>query len=138
MAENLTCTVVTPSHTVFQGEASYVALPGETGGFGVMKDHEPLVSNLAAGIMRITGAQDGSTSRFVLSEGYAQINNNEVIVIVENAVKVDDIDLAAVKNQLSHVEEELAATPEGDAHIPFYREEEAWLKLQLAACESRD
>ena len=90
MADNtLTCEIVTPVKTVFASEATYVGLPGEIGSFGVMQRHEPLVSALKAGVVNVTAA-DGK-HEFVLSGGYAQVNDNKVIVLANDALEVSQI-----------------------------------------------
>ncbi len=134
MAENLNCTVVTPVQTIFSDEAEYVGLPGEVGGFGVMKGHEPLVSTLGPGVVKITASKSGKdTTKYVISGGYAEIRDNGVIVLADKAVALADIDLNAVKGELAKAEESLKGLPEGDASRAYYKDQCDWLNLQIAS-----
>lgn len=130
MADNtLTCEIVTPVKTVFASEATYVGLPGEIGSFGVMQRHEPLVSALKAGVVNVTAA-DGK-HEFVLSGGYAQVNDNKVIVLANDALEVSQIKADEVQTTLAGVEKELAALSEGDSAAVYLKGQKEWLELQL-------
>lgn len=133
MAGTLKCEIVTPVKTVFESEASYVALPGELGSFGVMQRHEPLVSALRPGTVSITvpgQSKEGKVS-FVVSGGYAQISNDKVIVLANDALGVSEIDAAAVRTDLAKVEQTIAGLKSDDASLAYYKGQKAWLELQL-------
>ncbi len=135
MADTFTCEIVTPVSTVFSGEATYVGLPGEVGSFGVMRRHEPLVSALNSGVANITTPEAGkdATIRFVLSGGYAQVNDDKVIVLANEAVAFDDVDAAKVKADLAKVEGVIAGLKDGDSSAAYYNGQKAWYELQLKA-----
>lgn len=140
MADTLSCTVVTPAQTIYSDEATYVGLPGEVGAFGVMKGHEPLVSTLAAGTVSIKDANAGKEGdvRYVISGGYAEISDNNVIVLADNATAIKDIDVADVRAQLAQVEESLKGIPEGDASRAYYEDQKGWLNLQLSSVNAAE
>ena len=135
MAETFTCDIVTPVSTVFSGEATYVGLPGEVGSFGVMRRHEPLVSALKSGVVSVTTPEAGKdgTIRFVLSGGYAQISDDKVIVLANEAVAINEIDSAKVKADLAKVEGVIAGLKDGDSSAAYYKGQKAWYELQLKA-----
>lgn len=133
MADTLTCEIVTPVKTVFSSEATYVGLPGEMGSFGVMQRHEPLVSALKPGAVSVTVAGEGKTTKvnFVVSGGYAEIADNKVIVLANDAQTVSEIDVAAVKAELAKVDQVIAGLKEGDSSAAYYKSQKAWFELQL-------
>ncbi len=132
MTDTLVCEIVTPVKTVFTSEATYVALPGEMGSFGVMKRHEPLVSALSSGVVRITTPEGGNRKvRFLVRGGYTEIKDNKVIVLANDAVDVDGIDPAAVRAEIAKAEQAIDSLPAGDAAAAFYKDQRAWLNLQL-------
>ena len=60
--------ILTPEKAVFDAEAESVRVPGELGGFEVLKDHAPILSGLVPGLMRTavpgrTGTRSPSSSR---------------------------------------------------------------------------
>lgn len=140
MAETLSCNIVTPVKTIFTGEATYVGLPGKAGGFGVMKNHEPLVSTLGPGVVSIKDAGTGKSSevRYLVSGGYAEITDNHVIVLADRAVEAAAIDASNVRAKLESVEAGLAGHAEGDPARAYYAGEKSWLELQLKLVSSAE
>lgn len=138
MADTLSCKVVTPAQTIYSDKASYVGLPGELGSFGVLKGHESLVSNLQPGIVSITPVNSGTKQSFVVSGGYAQINDNTVIVLADDAINVKDVDVAGVRSDLAQVEKTLASIAKGDASRAYYVDRKDWLTLQLTSAEAAE
>ena len=138
MADNLSCTVVTPAQTIYAGEATYVGLPGEVGSFGVMKGHEPLVSTLGSGIVTIDAVQASESARYVIAGGYAEIDDNAVIVLADKAIAIKDINVADVRAQAAKVEETLKGIPEGDADRAYYQDQKNWLNLQLTSASAAE
>lgn len=135
MADTLTCEIVTPVKTIYSSEATYVRLPGEVGSFGVMQRHEPLVSALQPGVVDVTapGAGKGGKISFVVSGGYAQIDDNKVIVLANDALAIEDIDAGAVRAEISKVEQALASLKDGDPSAAYYKAQKVWLDLQLSS-----
>lgn len=135
MADTLMCKIVTPVKAVFSEGASYVGLPGEIGGFGVMRGHEPLVSGLIPGVVRVTtqGGSKEREERFVISGGYAEIKDNEVIVLADNATSLADVDVAAARGELADVEAHLAGVADDDPDKAYYQDQKAWLELLIAS-----
>lgn len=130
MADTLICEIVTPVKTVYTSEVSYVGLPGEAGSFGVMQRHEPLVSALKPGAVQVTPAA-GNKVDFVVSGGYAQVSDNKVIVLANDALEVSQIQASEVSAALAGVEKELAALAEGDSAAAYLKGQKEWLELQL-------
>ena len=59
--------VVSAEESIFSGEATFVALPGEAGELGIMSGHTPLITRIKPGSVRIKLA-DG-TEEFVFVAG---------------------------------------------------------------------
>jgi len=135
MADTLTCEIVTPVKTVFSSTATYVGLPGEMGSFGVMQRHEPLVSALKPGAVHVTVSGEGKTNKvnFVISGGYAEIADNKVIVLANDALAVGEIEVPAVKAELEKVNQVIAGLKADDSSAAYYKSQKAWFELQLKA-----
>lgn len=134
MADMLKCEIVTPVQTVFESDATYVALPGEMGGFGVMRRHEPLVSALAPGTVTVTvpgSSKDGGKASFVVSGGYAQISDDKVIVLANDALEVSGIKADDVRVELAKIDQTLAGLKADDPSVAYYKGQKAWFELQL-------
>ncbi|MDD5408590.1 MAG: hypothetical protein PHC71_00645 [Candidatus Omnitrophica bacterium] len=64
--------------TIFQELASLVVLPGEEGELSILDFHQPVISCLKDGIIRIDGKPP-----MVIKNGIASMQDNELIVLVE-------------------------------------------------------
>jgi F-type H+-transporting ATPase subunit epsilon len=107
--------IVTPEQRVLSVEADEVRLPGSEGGFGVRPGHTPLVAALAAGeLVYISG---GTPHRYAVGEGFAEVSDDRVRVLVEEALRADEIDPARATSELKDLQAKLAATrPEDPAY----------------------
>jgi F-type H+-transporting ATPase subunit epsilon len=72
--------IITPDATLFQGEATYVFLPGSDGSLGIMNNHAPLISSLKKGTLRIKD-QSGKEMKFDVNGGTVEVMKNKVVVL---------------------------------------------------------
>ncbi len=79
--------IVTPDGLIYDGNAKSVVLPGSEGEFGVLAGHAALVSLLKVGIVDVEN-EDGSHDIIAIDWGYAEVDENRIIVLVEGAVHV--------------------------------------------------
>lgn len=73
----LQVTLLTASEILFEGEASYVRLPGEQGIFEIGMMHKPLISRLLPGVIRV------DRKPYSIRHGIVKVKNNRVVVMVE-------------------------------------------------------
>ena len=84
--------IVSPSRTVFSGEANRFFAPSVDGYFEILKNHAPFLSILKTGKIVIT--QDGAKKYFAISSGFVEIFNNRITVLAETAESSEKIDVA--------------------------------------------
>jgi F-type H+-transporting ATPase subunit epsilon len=99
----LTVRVVAPDKTVWDAPADEVILPSTTGQLGILSGHAPLLTALETGVLRVRGA-DKTWVPIALMGGFAEIENNEVTVLVNGAERGDSIDLDAAKKEFAEAE----------------------------------
>ncbi|MEN9217733.1 MAG: ATP synthase F1 subunit epsilon [Gloeomargarita sp. DG_2_bins_126] len=102
----LTVRVITPGQTVWDGVAQEVILPGTSGQLGVLTDHIPLLTALDIGVMQIKAG--GDWLPLVVLGGFAEVENNEVTVLVNGAEPGHTLDAAQVQAELAQAETALA------------------------------
>jgi len=73
--------IVTPTGEAFSGAVEGVVLPGAEGEFGVLLSHEAFLTALRGGEMEILRA-DGGVTRMTVSDGFARVANDRVVVLV--------------------------------------------------------
>ena len=107
--------IVTPEQRVLSVQADEVRLPGSEGGFGVRPGHTPLVAALKAGeLVYLTGA---TPHRYAVGEGFAEVSNDHVRVLVEEAVRADQIDPGKAASDLKALQAKLSGlSPEDPAY----------------------
>ena len=87
--------VVAPDNTVWDSAAEEVILPSTTGQLGVLSGHAPLLTALDIGVMRVRS--DKEWVSIALMGGFAEVESDEVTVLVNGAERGGDIDKAAAE-----------------------------------------
>ncbi len=103
----LFCRVITPERMVFDGEAKLVKLRIADGDIGVMAEHQPVVSTVAARDVQVVG-EDDERSVFAVSDGFFKVSENLVQVLVEEAVPAEEIDSDAAGNRVEEADKALS------------------------------
>jgi F-type H+-transporting ATPase subunit epsilon len=102
--------LVTPEGPVFEGEAEMLIVPGASGEIGVLARHAPLVAMLNAGEIRVKS--DGGWQAFAAGPGYFKVQQDRALVLVDDAVRAEDIDVEEARRE---AEEARALLEEIDA-----------------------
>lgn len=125
--------IVCPEECVFEGPVAYVAVPTTVGEFGILPRHASEVCTIDGGRVRVSEQNMGVTDRvFAVTEGYVQVANDEVIVLVERAIDLEKVDSDDVAARLADFEDQLGKMSENDARRAYLYNEIAWCKLLLA------
>ncbi|MCL5735143.1 MAG: ATP synthase F1 subunit epsilon [Actinobacteria bacterium] len=119
----LTLELVSPWGLTFQGEVSMVVLPAVTGEMGILPRHAPLVAQLSIGRLRALTPDERWLS-FAVSEGFAKVQSNKVIVLADSAEEAGAIDVPRVQRALERALHRLemyrqGTVPEGEEVDPF-------------------
>ncbi len=109
-AKTFSLSLVTPEGAAFEGEAERLIVPGAAGEIGVLARHAPLVAMLRAGEIRIRTAGEWQT--FAAGPGYFKVQRDRAIVLVDDAVRAEDIDVGQARGE---VEEARALLERADA-----------------------
>ncbi|MBF2090405.1 MAG: F0F1 ATP synthase subunit epsilon [Synechococcales cyanobacterium K44_A2020_017] len=86
----LTVRVIAPDKTVWDSDAEEVILPSTTGQLGILGGHAPLLTALDTGVMRVRSEK--SWVAIALMGGFAEVESNEVTILVNGAERGDSID----------------------------------------------
>ncbi|HVR96674.1 MAG TPA: ATP synthase F1 subunit epsilon [Thermoanaerobaculia bacterium] len=93
------CSVITPERAVLETEATFVAFPAHDGEVGILRNRAPLLYKLGAGELRVE-APEGKHRLFV-DGGFAQMVENRLTILTEQAKRVEEIDRAAAERALA-------------------------------------
>ena len=101
--------VLTPEGQVFEGEVEMVSTRTGTGSLGVLANHAPLMAMLEPCELKLyeSGSESpGSASyeSYAQGEGYLQVVDNSALIIVEDAIKPEDLDKSELESKLKDAE----------------------------------
>ncbi len=122
----LTIRVLAPDQSVFDAKADEVIIPSTTGLLGILPGHISLVTAVDIGVMRIFS--DGAWNSIALMGGFAEVEADDVTVLVNGAEMGQDIDtieaeseLEKAKAALSQLEDQTVSTEKIKAQEEFNR-----------------
>ncbi len=99
--------VVTPEGVVFSGEDIYQTVINTADGeIGILENHMLLLTNVLPGKLRIE-REGGSVEEYAVTYGTIDITGDKVLVLVEEAYPIDEIDAEREKALLEEATEEL-------------------------------
>ena len=84
--------IVTPQGESYNGSVDSVVLPGSEGDFGVLSEHERFLSPLRIGAVEIQSPTERLYA--AVAEGFAEVGEGRVVVLVESCELADQIDIA--------------------------------------------
>jgi len=106
MADTLNFELVSPERKLASTEAEAVTIPGMMGDLTAMANHAPFLTNMRPGYVVVRNGTS-ETSYFVTG-GFAEISDNTVSVLAEEAVEKDKVDRAYLEEKLGEAQEALA------------------------------
>jgi F-type H+-transporting ATPase subunit epsilon len=106
------CQVLTPEGEVFNDEVEMVSTRTSVGTLGVLANHAPLMGMLEPTELRLYKTES-DILRYAQSEGYLQVVDNEVLLLVEEAIEPGKIDRASIEERLREAERLAQEAEEG-------------------------
>jgi len=100
--------VVSAEESIFEGEAEFVALPGEQGELGIYPRHTPLITRIKPGTVRIKIAGQAEEVVVFVNGGVLEVQPNSVTVLADTALRGTDLDEAKATEAKRLAEEALA------------------------------
>ncbi|MEY4862650.1 MAG: hypothetical protein RLZ51_745, partial [Pseudomonadota bacterium] len=99
--------VVSAEESIFEGEAEFVALPGEAGELGIYPQHTPLITRIRPGAVRIKVAGQAAEEFVFVAGGILEVQPNRVTVLADTAIRGHDLDEAKAEEARKAAEEAL-------------------------------
>ena len=104
--------VLAPNKNVFEGIAEEVILPSTTGQLGVLPGHISLVTAIDIGVLRLRS--NSQWTSIALMGGFAEIESDEVTVLVNSAEIGSEIDEQIAQKELDTAKSDLARFSESE------------------------
>ena len=96
--------VLTPEGSVFDDEVEMVSTRTEIGSIGILARHQPLLGMLVPSELRLYKSESDIVV-YAQGEGYVQVSDDGVLVLVEEAQTPDELDAADLKEKLRQAED---------------------------------
>jgi F-type H+-transporting ATPase subunit epsilon len=126
MASTIRLELVTPERLVLSEEVDEVVLPGYEGEFGVLPGHTQYLAILNIGMLWYR--KGSAVTRIALGGGFAEVNHDRVVVMVDTAERAEEIDVERAKRARERAEARLKELSMDDE---TYRKAQAALQRAL-------
>ena len=97
--------IVTPTNVISEGQVEYLRAPSTEGLFGIMRGHATATILIDVGEIKIT--KDGKELYYATNGGFADIRPESVMLLVETAEKVSDIDKNRAESAIKRAKDRL-------------------------------
>jgi F-type H+-transporting ATPase subunit epsilon len=98
--------IVTPERKLYSEEVEMVITRAAKGDIGILPQHAPLVSPLAATVVRIK--KEGIEEKVAVSGGFLEVRPDKVTILADAAEFPHEIDVARAKRAKARAKQRLA------------------------------
>ena len=99
MADTFQCSVVTPERAILECDATFAAFPAHDGEVGILPHRAALLCRLGIGVLRVK--TEGEERRFFIDGGFAQMVDNRLTLLTEQAAGAEEIDRESAQAALA-------------------------------------
>lgn len=123
--------IITPDRVFYKGETDFIEFTTASGQIGVYKNHIPMTTVLAPGIVTIHNGEEEKLA--AVHAGFAEILNDKITLLAELAEWPDEIDVNRAEAAKQRAEERLAShTAEIDVKRAEYALHKALTRIDVA------
>ncbi|MBC8122673.1 MAG: F0F1 ATP synthase subunit epsilon [Gemmatimonadaceae bacterium] len=124
--------ILSPDRVVWDDPVDEVILPSLTGQLGILPNHAPLFTGLTNGVMRVR--QRGGFVPIAVLGGFAEVDQNEISVLVNAAELGSQVDVERAREAQSRAEQILQTSQNKTERLQAQSSlERAQARLQAAA-----
>ncbi len=134
MHDSFDLRVVTPQRALLEEEVREVTAPGTVGEFGVLPDHITFLTSLEVGTMSYR--TDRGTYRIAIRGGFAEVVDNVMTVLADDAVFAEDIDADAARTELSTAEAQLRDLSPLEESFQAVDDQRRWAQARIEAASA--
>jgi len=97
--------IIASDHSFYQGECEMLVFPGLDGEYGILPNHEPMVTCLSAGELRFK--VNGEWIYAAVSDGFVEVMPEIVVLLADTIEKPEEIDAKRAAEAKMRAEERL-------------------------------
>ena len=103
MSKTFQLDIVTPTKVISEGQVEYLRAPSTEGLFGILGGHAVATILMDIGEIKVT--KEGKEFYYATNGGFADIRPESVMLLVETAEKVSDIDKDRAENAMKRAKD---------------------------------
>lgn len=107
MADAFKFELVSPERLLVSENVTSVVIPGTEGELTILANHSPLMTTIRPGVVTVTLAS-GTTERYVVFGGFADVLPEGCTLLAESAVAVKDISKDDLARRIQNAREDVA------------------------------
>jgi F-type H+-transporting ATPase subunit epsilon len=97
------CVIVTPEEQAFAADVTQAIIPAYDGQIGILTGHAPTLAKLGVGALRVDLVGGGSR-HFLVDGGIAQVKDNELTIVTDDATAAGKIDAESSRATLAEAQ----------------------------------
>ena len=105
MSKTFQLDIVTPTKVISEGQVEYLRAPSTEGLFGIMGGHSIATILMEIGEIKVT--KDGKEYYYATNGGFADIRPESLMLLVETAEKVSEINKDRAEASMNRAQEKL-------------------------------
>jgi F-type H+-transporting ATPase subunit epsilon len=102
------CVIVTPEQQALDESATQAIVPAWDGEIGILTNRAPLLIKLGLGALRVD-LPGGQSRTFLIDGGIAQMNDNRLTILTDEATAKEDVDPEAARAEYTAAEARVPA-----------------------------
>jgi F-type H+-transporting ATPase subunit epsilon len=135
MADTLQLRIVTPTRLLFDERVREITAPGTLGEFGVLPNHITFLTSLEIGTLRYR--TDGEPQRIAICGGFAEVADNVMTVLAEDAAFPQDINPDAARADLTAADAQLRDLSPLDPPFAAADASRRWAQTRIEVASGR-
>lgn len=106
------CVIVTPEEQALDESATQAIVPAWDGQLGILSNRSPILVKLGMGTLRVD-VQGGRRRNFFIDGGIAQMKDNRLTILTNEASAAEDIDVESARAEYNEASARVASDPKG-------------------------
>ncbi len=135
MSDRFQLLIVTPRQAIVDEAVREVTAPGSLGEFGVLPEHVTFLASLEIGMLRYR--VDGEPQRLAIRGGFAEVADDVMTVLADDAAFPDDIDPERARVDLAAAEAQLRDLSPLDPSFAAADTNRRWAQARLDVATTR-
>ncbi|MDK4689445.1 F0F1 ATP synthase subunit epsilon [Kingella negevensis] len=107
--------VVSGEENIYSGKASFVVVPTVAGELGIFPRHEPIMSLVRPGALRLTVPNSQEEVLVAVSGGVLEVQPDKITVLADVAIRSAEMDAARAEEAKRAAENNLSQAKDGEA-----------------------